>query len=115
MFGRSAELEAIGRALRRSDVVGAVLAGPAGAGKSTLLDAAAARAAEQGFEVIRLHANRATSTIPLFVFSTLLERLDDSVPERFVAIRNVLMERSRHRPLLLAIDDAHHLDDASAV
>ncbi len=115
MFGRASELDQIGQALRRPDLVGVVLAGSPGAGKSTLLDAAATRAEEQGFEVIRLHANRATSTIPLLVFSTLLGRGDESATvERFVAVRYALRDRSQQRPLMLVIDDAHHLDDASA-
>ncbi|HAP78259.1 MAG TPA: helix-turn-helix transcriptional regulator, partial [Acidimicrobiaceae bacterium] len=115
LIGRTAELEQIGQALRRADLVGAVLAGAPGSGTSTLLEAAAAHAAEQGFEVVRLHANRATSAIPLFVFSPLLGAAGDAeTAERFMAVRAALRERARHRPILLAIDDAHELDDASA-
>ena len=117
LVGRTSELELILQAVNRADLAGAVLCGPPGVGKSTLLAAVAAESARQhGFEVIHLHANRATSTIPLFVFSSLLGRTDAGATiERFVEVREALREMSARRPLLLAIDDAHELDDASAV
>ena len=115
MRGRTEELDAIGDALRRPDLVGAVLSGTTGAGKSTLLDDASRRAREQGFEVVLLNANRAISTIPLFVFSTVVEDDDDGgTKERFMAIKHALRTMAQHRPLLIAVDDAHELDDASA-
>lgn len=115
MRGRSQELDAIGDALRRPDLVGAVLSGIAGTGKSTLLEAAVERAGEQGFEVVRLHANRAISTIPLFVFSSVVEdEVGGETKERFMAIKHALRANSQPRPLLIAVDDAHELDDASA-
>ena len=115
MRGRSAELEAIGDTLRRPDLVGAVLSGTTGTGKSTLLHAAGERARDQGFEVVVLHANRAISTIPLFVFSTVVEGdAEADTQERFLAIKQSLRTMSERRPLLIAVDDAHELDDASA-
>jgi DNA-binding NarL/FixJ family response regulator len=114
--GRTAELEAIGDALRRPDLVGAVLSGATGTGKSTILHTACERARGQGFEVVLLHANRAMSTIPLFVFSAITEGDEEGdTKERFMAIKSALRSRSDHRPLLIAVDDAHELDDASAV
>ena len=100
--------------MRRPDLVGAVLSGTTGTGKSTLLHAAGT-GPDQGFEVVVLHANRAISTIPLFVFSTVVEGdAEADAQERFLAIKQALRTMSERRPLLIAVDDAHELDDASA-
>lgn len=116
MLGRTEQLDRIAAALRRADLVGVVLAGEAGVGKSTLLTAAVERAESEGFCVVRIFGSRATATLPLCAFSSLLEPGDvDQSVERFIAVRRALADRAGHRPLLIAIDDAHLLDDASAV
>ncbi len=116
MLGRVSELEQVTCAMKRADLVGVVLTGDAGVGKSTVLAAAVEKAQSEGFAVIRLFASRATSTLPLYAFSSLLETTDiDQSIERFVAVRRALAEVSQGRPLLIAVDDAHLLDDSSAV
>ncbi len=116
MLARTRELEQIAASLRRPDAVGAVLTGDAGVGKSTLLSSAADAAEGEGFAVVRIFGSRATATLPLCAFSSLLvESPSDHSIERFAAVRRALHEHAAQRPLLLVIDDVHLLDDASAV
>lgn len=116
MLGRELELEQVTRAMQRADLVGAVLTGDAGVGKSSLLAAAVERAQGEGFAVVRLFGSRATSTLPLYAFSSFLESThSDQSVERFIAVRRALAEFAKNGPVLVAIDDAHLLDDSSAV
>jgi DNA-binding CsgD family transcriptional regulator len=96
---------------------GVVLAGDAGIGKTRLAREALARAEAAGWEVEWLAATRAAASIPFGVVSHLLppaERLGDDRLDTLRRAAELLAERSRGRPLLLGVDDAHLLDDASA-
>ena len=116
MYARTRELDQVATALRRPDAVGVVLSGEAGVGKSTVLAGAASQAEAEGFAIVRLFGSRATSTLPLCVFSSLLaESSADESVERFATVRRALTDYRGNRPLLFAIDDVHLLDDASAV
>lgn len=65
--------------------------------------------------MLRIHANRAMSNIPLFVFSTLdLDDAGEETTERYLGVRDALRRRRGVAPIVLAVDDAHELDDASA-
>ena len=64
-----------------------------------------------------LAATRAAASIPFGAVSHLLppaERLGDDRLDTLRRTAELLAERSRGRPLLLGVDDAHLLDDASA-
>ncbi len=116
MLGRTVELDQVTVAMRRADLVGAVLTGDAGVGKSSVLAAAVAAAHNEGFAIVRLFGSRATSTLPLCAFSSFLEEVgDDHSLERFIAVRRALHQHAAGRPLLIAVDDAHLLDDSSSV
>ncbi len=116
LLGRLTEIEQVTQAMQRADLVGAVLTGEAGVGKSSLLDAVVAKARNEGFAVVQLFGSRATATLPLYAFSSFLQSAnDDQAVERFIAVRRALIDRAAGRPLLVAIDDAHLLDDSSAV
>lgn len=115
-----------------------MLAGPAGVGKTRLAravaDAAAGgRGARPGGEGGpggagvptggRRHlewgtATAAGATIPLAPFSHLLDQAPAGPevlgPTQFAVVRRRLGERASGRPVLLVVDDAHLLDDASA-
>jgi DNA-binding CsgD family transcriptional regulator len=94
-----------------------VLAGEAGIGKTRLAREALARAEAAGWEVEWLAATRAAASIPFGAVSHLLppaERLGDDRLDTLRRAAELLAERSRGRPLLLGVDDAHLLDDASA-
>jgi DNA-binding CsgD family transcriptional regulator len=116
VLGRASEIEQLTKAIRRADLVGAVLTGEAGVGKSTLLASAVSKAQNEGFVVVQLFGSRATSTLPLHAFSSFLAQgADDQSIERFLAVRRALTDHSGGRPVLVAVDDAHLLDDSSAV
>src|SRR4051812_47420863 len=116
LHGRELELDQVMQAFRRADLVGVALTGEPGLGKSSLLAGVVGRAEGEGFAVVRIYGSRATANLPLCAFSSLLEPGDAEAPvERFVAVRQALGTLAANRPLLLAIDDAHFLDDASAV
>jgi DNA-binding CsgD family transcriptional regulator/DNA-binding transcriptional ArsR family regulator len=116
VLARTRELEEIKTTLRRPDAVGVALTGVAGVGKSTLLGEAADAAALEGFAVVRVFGSRATSTLPLCAFSSFFANAtSDQSTERFATVRRALADHSASRPLLIAIDDIHLLDDASAV
>ena len=117
LVGRRAELEVLSTVLADTPVGGVVLAGEAGIGKTRLAREALARAEAAGWEVEWLAATRAAASIPFGAVSHLLppaERLGDDRLDTLRRTAELLAERSRGRPLLLGVDDAHLLDDASA-
>lgn len=114
MIGRDAEFVAIGDALRRPDLAAVLIAGEAGVGKSHLLGAAMRHAERHGFAVISVTGTRALADIPLAAFASMLpSRLAGDAGD-LVQIRRVIHERAGNRPVLLGLDDAHLLDEASA-
>jgi DNA-binding CsgD family transcriptional regulator len=117
LVGRRAELEALSSVLTDTRPAGVVLAGEAGIGKTRLAREALARAEAAGWEVEWLAATRAAASIPFGAVSHLLpsaERLGDDRLDTLRRTAELLAERSRGRPLVLGVDDAHLLDDASA-
>jgi len=117
LVGRRSELEVLSAVLEDADGGGVVLAGGAGIGKTRLAREALARADAAGWEVEWLAATRAAASIPFGAVSHLLppaERLGDDRLDTLRRAAELLAERSRGRPLLLGVDDAHLLDDASA-
>ena len=117
LVGRQAELEVLSAVLADTPAGGVVLAGEAGIGKTRMAREALARAEAAGWGVEWLAATRAAASIPFGAVSHLLppaERLDDDRLDTLRRTAELLAERSRGRPLLLGVDDAHLLDDASA-
>ncbi len=103
-------------AVRRADRAGVVIVGPAGVGKSRLLVDCMERGRSLGFEVVHARASSAASDIPFGALAALLP--SDATrggAEALAGAHAVLREAARGRPLLLAVDDAHQLDDASAL
>ena len=94
-----------------------MLAGEAGIGKTRLAREALTRAKTAGWDVEWLAATQAAASIPFGVVSHLLppaERLGDDRLDTLRRAAELLAERSRGRQLILGVDDAHLLDDASA-
>jgi DNA-binding CsgD family transcriptional regulator len=117
LVGRRAELEALVGAIGDAGAAGVVLAGAAGVGKTRLAREALTTARAAGREVEWVAATRAAATIPFGAVSHLLppaEHLGDGRLDTLRRAAALLAERGRGQPLVLAVDDAHLLDDASA-
>jgi len=116
LVGRQAELEALVADI--SDARGSVvLAGAAGVGKTRLAREALARVQAVGRDVEWVAATRAAASIPFGAVSHLLPAAERLGGDRLDTLRRaaaVLAQRGRGRPLVLGVDDAHLLDDASA-
>jgi DNA-binding CsgD family transcriptional regulator/tetratricopeptide (TPR) repeat protein len=103
--------------LRARPPIGAVLAGPQGVGKTRLAQATRQWAATQGFEVRHAAASSATASIPFGALAALLpvlRDLPDTPQATFHAAAEHLLTEAGDGKLLISVDDAHHLDDASA-
>jgi hypothetical protein len=116
LLGRAKELGIVEAAFDDPDCRGLVLAGDAGVGKTRLLDAALDRARERGWDAERVVATAASQAIPLGAFATAsLPRVTSG--DRlglFVDVTQALQDRASGARLVVAVDDAHHLDDLSA-
>src|SRR5262249_11971203 len=115
LVGREAELNEICSLIRER--CGVVLAGPAGIGKTRLLDEVAALLGRDSWHVERGAATPAIAPLPLaaFAFLDAPEPIDmGGFATPLGSARRSLLERCGDHPLLLIVDDAHSLDDASA-
>jgi GMP synthase-like glutamine amidotransferase/tetratricopeptide (TPR) repeat protein len=142
LVGRGAELARIAAALasaRRGESTTLVLRGDAGTGKTALLDAAVGRA--RGLRILRASGEDSADTEEPFVgLADLCRPLADGIerlsPQRaeataaildpgtgalmgdrfaaYVGAFDLLVESAATTPLLVLVDDAHLLDDASA-
>jgi DNA-binding CsgD family transcriptional regulator len=111
--GRESELDQVVRAL--AGRTGVVLVGEAGVGKTRLLTEAVAavesgEAGEAaGRRVLTVRATRSAGIVPLGAFAPLLPVADEAAS--LARARQAILDRA---PAVLAIDDAHALDEASA-
>ncbi|MBC9225256.1 AAA family ATPase [Aeromicrobium sp. 636] len=108
LTGRDDQAHKVAAALRPGGA-GIVVAGPAGVGKTRLVREALGTHAR---DAVWAHASRATRSVPLGVFAGIVDA-PDSPPAGAVA--QVLAEIVRCRPSVLVVDDAHLLDDHSAI
>ena len=120
LTGRDEELRTVVAAIRPG-AAGIVVAGPAGVGKTRLareaLGVATARealavAAARAARVVWAHGSTAARPFPLGAFAGLL---DISPGDDAQTIGRALDQLARHRPNVLAVDDAHLLDEHSAI
>jgi DNA-binding CsgD family transcriptional regulator/tetratricopeptide (TPR) repeat protein len=133
IFGREAELAVVRRALEDT-AAGAggchVLTGPAGIGKSRLLRAAGDIADELGIAVAAREAFKHDLAAPLVTLAGALRNCSPPTgefrwlgrPDRHVdsylvleQLRASLETFAARRPLLIVIDDAHWMDELSAL
>ena len=137
MFGRVREREVLDRLLHSGSFGVLVVHGEAGVGKTALLEFAIE--AGRGYRLARTSGVEAEMELPFAAlqqlcspFLDLLDRLPQpqhealgvtfglstgSAPNRFLvglAVLGLLSEAAGERPLLVAVDDAHWLDHASA-
>lgn len=113
LVARRAELDAAQRALRSSH---AVLIGPPGVGKTRVGRELAEWGAEQGWHVETIAATRASAAVPLAALAPLLPPLQHATQEALIRLTpRHLSDRAAGRQVLLVVDDAHFLDDASCI
>lgn len=117
LIGRQAELRTIVDSLGMPAAAGWVLAGSAGVGKTRLAREALSQAERQGWATVWVVGSRSAASIPLGAFAHLLPDKAPAAPSRLELLgqaRRALVERGANRRLLVGVDDAHVLDDASA-
>ncbi|HEX2577542.1 MAG TPA: AAA family ATPase, partial [Aquihabitans sp.] len=118
LVGRHEDLEGFERALLGGSR-GFVVSGPVGVGKTRLVGACTAAAARHGFATAAAVASRSAAQLPLGALAHLvppdLTTGDTFDPVAlFAHVRDDLERRDGDGPLVLAIDDLHHLDVVSA-
>ena len=94
---------------------GILLVGAAGVGKSRLAEELAERLALSGHHVARMAGSAATAALPLAAAAPLLPAdVADSGLPALLSFRRSLADAAGGRPVVLVVDDAHLLDEASA-
>src|SRR5258706_7509763 len=117
LVGRDEELAAVEQSLESRALQAVVLAGAPGVGKTRLAREVLAMCEAREYVVRWAAATQAASSIPFGAVAHLMPRLGDPVPDRAELLRRAvdsIVAEARDRRLLVAIDDAHLLDDSSA-
>ena len=116
LIGRQEELLTIGRTLGDGQFRGVLLAGALGVGKTRLAREALAAAGAQGCFTGWVAASRAVAAIPFGAMAHLLPVAgDNSANLRMLQQAGEwLAAQAEGRRVVLGVDDAHMLDDASA-
>lgn len=116
LVGRDDEVLRIRTIMGRKNASGLVVSGDAGVGKTRLVAEALSRVPTSSFAVHRATATTSAATMPFAALCHLLPD-DDHVARRSDLLRRTarhLAVQGRSRRVVLAIDDAHLLDEASA-
>lgn len=111
LTGRDEELRRVAAAIRPG-AVGIVVAGRAGVGKTRLAREALAAYAGRGTAVVWGHGSAAARPLPLGAFAGLVELPTGDAADTIGRALDQLVAR---RPSVLAVDDAHLLDEHSAI
>ncbi len=124
LVGRSAELHQIAAARTNrtardragAPLGGVVIVGEPGVGKSELARAALAEAEAAGAATASIYATQASQGVPLGAFAHLLPATSPNCSplELLQLISGALERLADSRPMVIAIDDAEHLDPLSA-
>jgi DNA-binding CsgD family transcriptional regulator len=115
LTGRAEELSVLIRLLDGSDEgTGVVIAGRAGVGKTRLAREAAAAATGLGWVVRSVVGTAAAQSIPLGAFVEWAGGLDGNPLQIVRGVIAAITSGAQGKPVLVAVDDAHLLDDLSA-
>nr|WP_290439148.1 LuxR family transcriptional regulator [Arthrobacter sp. SW1] len=118
-MGRDHELDVATQALRGGATAAVLLVAEAGAGKSSLAESIAA-ALSGDFIVMRVHGSPSLANVPYGVLAPYLVDLPEDPTSSHIAILRAFwaqferLREGRKQPLLLLVDDAHELDEATA-
>lgn len=129
LVGRDAELSRLRALVDAPGCHALVLSGPPGVGKTRLASELSRHLEPLGIGVVRIAATQTASALPLGAVAFLLpptasEESAASDPDAVAPgdlslllrrTADALIQRATGRPLLVLVDDAHWLDDASAV
>ncbi|WP_324291088.1 helix-turn-helix transcriptional regulator [Mycobacterium sp. Aquia_213] len=116
IVGRSREIDEVSRLLAAADGLGGVaLSGKAGVGKSRLAREAVLAAADAGWTVRSTAATVTSRTIPLGAFATWTDDADGAPHTLARRVVDALTAGTQPDRLLVFVDDAHLLDDLSAL
>ena len=120
MVGRQRELSLLTGAVAARR--GAVITGPAGVGKTTLALSGVASAQQRGMAYRRASATRAAQGMPFGAFASLLppecseaHRAREDLGVLLGRFTRAMVDAAQGLPLLVFVDDAHLLDNGSAV
>ncbi|MDX1875481.1 LuxR C-terminal-related transcriptional regulator [Mycolicibacterium sp. 120266] len=108
LTGRSAEIGAIRAGISARDTAGVVVRGPAGVGKSRLV-----RDALQGSEYRWIVGTTSARDIPLGAFTAWTRSADDDRLRLVHSVIEAVTAAPAGRGVIVAVDDAHLLDDLS--
>ncbi|HVW33157.1 MAG TPA: AAA family ATPase [Acidimicrobiia bacterium] len=121
LVGRARELHLLEQQVGDPACRGVVIAGASGVGKTRLAQTALSHAEEQGFATASVLATRAAAGLPFGALASLLPPGDEppagAVDDWADVLRRssvALLDRAGSRRLVLLVDSAHLLDDASA-
>jgi len=117
LVGRSRELGRVRDLLADGDRWAVILAGRTGVGKTRLATECLAAAEAQGRATARVTAGRAAAGLPFGALAPLLPGTTAPSLDRADMLwraRDAIVALGEAEPLVLLIDDAHLLDDASA-
>jgi DNA-binding CsgD family transcriptional regulator/tetratricopeptide (TPR) repeat protein len=118
IVGRDAEIRALTEAFGNPGCAGVALVGAAGFGKTRLAVRALDLAGDRGMQVASIRATKSATDVPLAALGSFLGELDlstDLDTELFAAATRAIDARRGNQRMVLVIDDAHELDDASAL
>jgi DNA-binding CsgD family transcriptional regulator len=116
LVGRAAELADVADAMDLG-AGGVLFAGPAGVGKTRLATECLALAEDRKWSTAVVRANRAAASIPYGAFAPLLPaafRSNEGEADALRQAAHAVLDAAGEDRLLILIDDAHELDDASA-
>ncbi|MEB3062319.1 LuxR C-terminal-related transcriptional regulator [[Mycobacterium] zoologicum] len=115
LTGRGEELRLVTEALADHEWRGVLIAGRAGVGKSRLAREAADAMAAAGWAVSRLSGTATARSVPLGAFAPWVDDFDANPMAMARQVITELRARAGDAPLLVVVDDAHLLDDLSAL
>ncbi len=118
LTGRASELDRLRQLVEAREQAGVVLVGPAGVGKTRLAKECLTAGEAAGYATALAVASRSAAGIPLGALAALLPAMPEAAASGVGLLQYAqegLARLAGDRPLLLVVDDAHNLDDASAV